>query len=427
MSWDDDDFELRLAATSTARKAKAARHKKKTHLSRAKATVKGLKRGPKQPSRVERASASASRGAGVRGAKKHIKLRVGSLCSGYNAPYLALERLGLDSVTEEVFACDVDPKVRKVLLRNFHDLTRANVFGDIMKLNAKLLAGSCGQLDILTAGFPCQPFSMLGRGLGTSDSRGTVIWKVIELIRNLAPKAFILENVEGMIKSHWNSFMDIMSALRKIRVDGTTYKVTWEILNSRMVSGMAQNRPRLYIVGICNKYAMKPFAWPAAVPMKPLSSFLDPPKASAKKLELKQTKTVLRNYLSLAAKIKASGKDLRGNFIGDLESSASFGGGLTDGYSPCLTRTRCGSRGYFVFSRGRPMTTAEMFRLQGVPAGRIKAPLGVTERAIRMMIGNSNDVMLYARLLSRVLTALGHRTEDPLGCEESVDANFETQ
>ena len=72
------------------------------------------------------------------------------------------------------------------------------------------------------------------------------------------------------------------------------------------------------------------------------------------------------------------------------------------------------------------MTTAEMFRLQGVHADRIKTPLGVTEREIRMMIGSSNDVMLYARLLSRVLTTLGHRTKDPLGCEESVEANLET-
>ena len=67
----------------------------------------------------------------------------------------------------------------------------------------------------------------------------------------MKPKAFILENVEGMVKQHWESFVGIMRALRGIEIDGKpALTVAWELLNSRLHSGLPQNRTRLYIVGI---------------------------------------------------------------------------------------------------------------------------------------------------------------------------------
>ena len=89
-------------------------------------------------------------------------LVVASLCSGYNAPALALERLEV-SFTEP-FAADKDKNVVKVLEHNFSSLQ--HIFGDIMetpiqKLNQQLPTTG---LNLLTAGFPCQPFSSQGQG-----------------------------------------------------------------------------------------------------------------------------------------------------------------------------------------------------------------------------------------------------------------------
>jgi DNA (cytosine-5)-methyltransferase 1 len=357
-------------------------------------------------------------------------MRVASVCSGYNAPFLALERLGLAPCAEDVFACDIDGKVRKVLQHNFKDLHINNIFGDVMQLHPEKLAKACGRIDILTAGFPCQPFSMIGNQMGTSDCRGTVIYKIMDLIRAMRPKAFILENVEGMIKQHWESFVGIIRELHGIKTDGMpAYTVTWELLNSRLHSGLPQNRTRLYIVGVATSQVdegAKPFAWPAKIPMKPLNTVLDPvdPKL-LKKPQIKGSKTFLRNYLQAIKKINADKGKLTDDYVGDMGASKAFGSHVTLGHSPCLTRSRAGSADYFVFSRGRPMTRAEMFRIQGVPPKRIVRPKGVSDRDVRLMIGNSNDVHLYARILARVLPAIGFAPVIDILGAESDDALFD--
>lgn len=117
----------------------------------------------------------------------------------------------------------------------------------------------------------------------------------------------------------------------------------------------------------------------------------------------------LANYKECLKKIVRRGGVLgKDPFVGDLEASPRFGPTLTYNYSPCLTRTRCGSGGYYLFHRGRKMLLSELFKLQGVPPGRIAAPKGVTQRQLAMMIGNSNDVVLLARIMSRVLRWLGY-------------------
>ena len=60
-------------------------------------------------------------------------------------------------------------------------------------------------------------------------------------------------------------------------------------------------------------------------------------------------------------------------------------------------------------------TTVQMFRLMGVPDGRIERPPGVSERQLRTMIGNSMDVHVLSRVLARVLKSIGREAIDPLG------------
>ena len=74
---------------------------------------------------------------------------------------------------QEVFACDYDAKVRAVLLHNFPNL-KGKIFWDAMLLNMDLLRqlSPPSELDLFTAGFPCQPFSAAGLNQGVEDTAG---------------------------------------------------------------------------------------------------------------------------------------------------------------------------------------------------------------------------------------------------------------
>lgn len=112
----------------------------------------------------------------------------GSLCSGIGGFELASAWAGI----ETLFNCELDPFCRKVLKKNFpesiqyEDLTTTD-FGPWR-----------GKISILSAGFPCQPFSLAGLRKGAADDRA--IWpSVLRVIREIRPPYFIGENVTGLI------------------------------------------------------------------------------------------------------------------------------------------------------------------------------------------------------------------------------------
>ncbi len=124
-----------------------------------------------------------------------------------------------------------------------------------------------GQADIVTAGFPCQPFSNSGLKKGLSDPRGQFYSKIVEIIEKFDAKSFILENVPG-IKTNGTA-----SGLSRLAVNqqpiGSTmyfleenllklkkYKVKWLEINSSQL-GSPQVRKRVYIIGIDREYLKK--------------------------------------------------------------------------------------------------------------------------------------------------------------------------
>ena len=109
---------------------------------------------------------------------------------------------------------------------------------------------------------------------------------------------------------------------------------------------------------------------------------------------------------------------------GGPQASQQFGPTLMKGTPHCLTRARRGSGGYYLVKEKRMMFTQEMFRLQGVPDGRLSTPPGVSEREMRMMIGNAFDVNVFKRLVCRTLRATylaPRHLVDPAG-ERSINA-----
>ena len=83
-----------------------------------------------------------------------------------------------------------------------------DVQGDINKIRLKDFLGDA---DIVTAGFPCQPFSNSGLKLGLSDPRGQFYFKIEEIIKKFHAKSFILENVSGIRKNGGGSYQSSLA------------------------------------------------------------------------------------------------------------------------------------------------------------------------------------------------------------------------
>lgn len=133
--------------------------------------------------------------------------------------------------------CEIDKYATQVYK---HKFPTHKEYGDITKLDPKELP----DFDLLTAGFPCQAFSIAGKRMGFEDTRGTLIYDVFRIIKEKHPKYVLLENVKGLL-SHdkGRTFKTIITSLAELG-----YAVEWQVLNAKNF-GVPQNRERVFIVG----------------------------------------------------------------------------------------------------------------------------------------------------------------------------------
>ena len=113
-------------------------------------------------------------------------------------------------------------------------------FGDITKLNLNIVP----KHDVLTAGFPCQPFSISGKMKGFEDTRGTLIYNVFKIIELRQPKVVFLENVKHLL--HHDKGQTLKIIIKDLEELG--YIVSTKVLNASDF-GVPQNRERLIIIG----------------------------------------------------------------------------------------------------------------------------------------------------------------------------------
>jgi DNA (cytosine-5)-methyltransferase 1 len=132
----------------------------------------------------------------------------------------------------------------------------AGNFGDITGIT------SLPEHDILTAGVPCQSWSIAGRNLGFDDDRGQLWNDTLFLLKQSRPKAFIFENVKGLVDPRNRNALDYIMA--RIREAG--YHADFYVINS-VDYGVMQNRVRIYIVGFREKEWFDRFQLPAKMEM----------------------------------------------------------------------------------------------------------------------------------------------------------------
>ena len=133
---------------------------------------------------------------------------------------------------------DIEQEAIELYEYNFPNIRN---YGDITQIDEKKLP----DFDLFTGGFPCQPFSTVGKMLGELDTRGTLFNDIIRICEYKQPRFILLENVKGLLgKKHRPTLDKIISELNRIGYKNVQYAV----LNSKNY-GVPQNRERLWIFG----------------------------------------------------------------------------------------------------------------------------------------------------------------------------------
>ncbi|NOQ34709.1 MAG: DNA (cytosine-5-)-methyltransferase [Methylococcaceae bacterium] len=127
-----------------------------------------------------------------------------------------------------------------------------NNFGDITKIKELPVH------DLLTAGVPCQSWSIAGKNLGFNDDRGQLWNDTLYLLQHSKPKAFIFENVKGLVDPR---NQPALSYILK-RIKGAGYHANYYIINSHEY-GVPQSRVRVYIIGFREKEFFNQFKLPS--------------------------------------------------------------------------------------------------------------------------------------------------------------------
>jgi DNA (cytosine-5)-methyltransferase 1 len=308
-------------------------------------------------------------------------IKIGTDCSGIEAPIQALQQMGVPFVHS--FACDKDLFSLKSIKANY----KPNIiYTDITKRNHSLLP----DIDIYVCGFPCQPFSLMGNKMGTEDARSNIMYQCIKVIQKKLPKVFILENVKNFkFIEDGKPFNYLISKLQKIKnsKEQTAYNISFDILNTKDY-GIPQNRERIFIIGIRKDIQKegKIYTTPNKTIMKPLDNFI-----INKEVCLNPNISIsLQKNLD---KIKINNNNYKKNYI---ITPFTFYSAMKD-VSPTLTFTSC--KYMFHSTYKRFLTTKECLLLQGFPKNFINI---VGDTHLSNQIGNSMSVNVLKVLFKKI-------------------------
>lgn len=163
-----------------------------------------------------------------------------SLCSGIGGLDLAAEWAGFEAVAQ----CEIDEYASKVLAKNFSGVPNLH---DIRTVTNERLAGlGIRTPTVISAGFPCQPYSLAGKGLGDRDERA--LWgEVARVVGEILPRWFVGENTPGLFaRSNQRYFRRVLDDLAALG-----YTVGWGILGACDV-GAPHKRDRMFILAYAN-------------------------------------------------------------------------------------------------------------------------------------------------------------------------------
>lgn len=240
--------------------------------------------------------------------------------------------------------------------------------------------------DVLLAGFPCQPFSIIGDKQGFEDTRGTLFFDIVRILKQKQPSAFLLENVKQLLTHNkGQTFAVIQEQLS--RLGYTTYH---EVLNA-LDFGLPQKRERIFIIGFREPIAFE-FPKPIGV-YKPLSEVLEPDEDIEPSLFASE-----RIQKSRREKCKCT------PFFPSIWHE-NKGGNISVLPFSCALRAGA-SYNYLLVNGVRRLSGREMLRLQGFPED-FKITGNMMQ--IRKQTGNSVAIPVVHAITQKMLQALEQR------------------
>ncbi len=310
------------------------------------------------------------------------KLNMVDLFAGTGAFTLAFQSTKAVNI---VFCNDMVEHSKKIYDYNFdHKLTLKN-------LN-EVKDEDIPPHDILTGGFPCQPFSIAGLQEGFKDERSNVFWKILSIIDYHQPKCVILENVKNLLTHDEDKTFNTI----KSNLENRGYYICYKVLNTSDITGIPQHRERIYIVCVKSKDVFDKFSLEfPKIEKKKISEFLEediPDKYYY--TEKSSTWNLVKNSVVKKDTIY----QYRRVYVRENKSSEC----------PTLT-ANMGSGGHNVplilDSKGiRKLTPRECFNLQGFPLS-YKLP-NMSDCNLYKLVGNAVSVPVVNLIASRIIPLL---------------------
>lgn len=309
-------------------------------------------------------------------------LRHIDLCAGTGAFSLVLQKTGK---VKTVYANDILASSKKIYMQNFTDSSHF-VLGDIMDVEPSTIPA----FDILTGGFPCQPFSLAGKKLGFEDDRSNVFWKIIDIVKEHAPKMVVLENVKNLVSHDKGKTLEtVLKALTDCN-----YTVSHKVIDTHTFTGIPQHRERIYIVCIRNDLRIT-YEFPENVAeelYKPLSDFYveEPKKSLYYTDKLKVWDRVMDAVVKENVVYQYRRHYVRENMSGIVPTlTANMGHG---GHNVPLIKDKKGIR---------KLSTRECFSLQGFPSDYMLE--GLSDSQLYALAGNSVTLDVVKRIFDGII------------------------
>jgi DNA (cytosine-5)-methyltransferase 1 len=300
-----------------------------------------------------------------------MTIKIIDLFAGIGGIRLGFEPHGCECV----FSSEWDADAQKMYAANYGHQPQ----GDITQIAPEDIPDH----DILLGGFPCQPFSIIGKSLGFADTRGTLFFNIEEILRIKQPYAFMLENVK-QLRSH-DGGRTLLIIRDKLEALGYFVHVT--VLNA-LDFGLPQKRERIIIVGFKEDVDFN-FPTPLGY-YQPLSKVLEPEDA------------IDSSYFATAKIVSNRLEKIKKSYLTPSIWHENKGGNISALPYSCALRAGA-SYNYLLVNGKRRLTSREMLRLQGFPEN---FKIVVSYQAMRKLTGNSVAVPVIKAVADRMIEAI---------------------
>jgi len=322
--------------------------------------------------------------------KSKSKLSVFEAFAGYGGAHYGLMKA--KARFEVIGFSEIDKQAICIYEKNFPGIKN---YGDITKIDPNLLP----DFDLFTGGFPCQPFSSAGRGLGELDTRGTLFHDILSICKIKKPDYILLENVRGFLfKKHKPTLLKIVQELEKLG-----YEVRYELLNTRDY-GIPQNRERVWIFATMKKLPMFWSLAPAGQSEPPpLREYLDVKVPAKYYLSQKQIAHLEAKHGIKCVTPEPLCLDIYNKKIRYDKVSIT----ITEPHHNSLRIIEPPMRGEKIV---RKITPTEAFRLMGFKDGEINFT-NLADSHLYKLAANGWDINIASKIFENIFNLKSHNTK----------------